>query len=314
MSKTLKSSDRPITSELQRLYTTSVDSKQIDQLGHMNVRFYGVHALAGARELVARLGLEAEGSSSYAAFTDVYTRHYREQLEDAPLEVWGGVLDVGETDIRTYYELRNPVLEEIAATFVYMVQRRDANTHAALSLDESITEAAASTRVAWPDHGRPRSLNLDASPRAYSISEMKSMDLRVSSVHVVNQRNFDSEGIFQVDTAFDLIWGSDGMNEDTDWLRTLDNGDKMGFATMESRCSFHEMPQPGARVRSYGAVVDISNKAKHECFWVYDVDREVLLCTASFVEVAFNTNTRRAIEIPDFERERLEENFRPDMA
>ena len=83
---------------------------------------------------------------------------------------------------------------------------------------------------------------------------------------------------------------------------------------MESRCTLHELPRAGTRVRSYCATVGVNRKAQHERFWVYDVDQEVLLCTASFVDVAFNINTRRAIEIPEFERSRLDEHFHPELA
>ena len=110
-----------------------------------------------------------------------------------------------------------------------------------------------------------------------------------------------------------LNYASEGMSEDNDWLQDLENGDKMGWATMESRCTLAELPRAGARVQSFRVTVEISRKAQHERLWVYDIDRSVLRCTASFVDVAFNINARRAIEIPALERTRMEENFRPEL-
>ena len=82
---------------------------------------------------------------------------------------------------------------------------------------------------------------------------------------------------------------------------------------MESRGSIVERPRVGTRVQSYGAEVELGRKTRHERYWVYDIDRGALLCTASIVNVAFDIGARRAIEIPDFEREYLEKRFHPDL-
>ena len=58
----------------------------------------------------------------------------------------------------------------------------------------------------------------------------------------------------------------------------------------------------------------MSRKAQHERHWVYDLDRNILLCTASFVDVAFNITTRRAIEIPELEKTRINNYFHPGLA
>ena len=310
----MQHSESSVVADLQLLYSTSVEPDQIDQLGHMNVRFYGVHALAGARELVTSLGLPGAGGTFRIAFTDLYTRHYLEQLEGSPLEVWGGVLDVWETDVRMYFELRNPAREEIAATFVFTVQHQDADSHAPRPITDAITSAATQAVVAWPEHGRPRSIDLDVTPRALSTKEIASIHLSGRAARVIAEKDCDSNGVFRVESFQDLVWGSEGISEDNDWLRTLENGEQMGWATMESRCTLFELPKVGAKVQSFSAPVKISRKAQQERFWVYDIGREVLLCSASFVDVAFNINTRRAIEIPDFERERLGKEIRLDLA
>lgn len=303
-----------VTADLQLLYSTSVTPDQIDQLGHMNVRFYGVHALSGARKLVAKIGLPEATNATRTAFTDLYTRHYLEQLEGSPLEVWGGVLDVRDNGIRMYFELRNPARDEIAATFVFTVQHQHTETHAHVDFDKTIVDAATQAIVAWPKHGQPRSIDLEMTPRILSIAELEGHELPGRTTRVIEEKDCDSHGVYRVDSFQDLVWGSEGISEDNDWLRTLENGDQMGWATMESRCTLLELPKVGARVRSYSAIVEVGRKAQHERFWVYDIDREVLLCTASFVDVAFNINTRRAIEVPEFEQERLDKELRTDLA
>lgn len=317
MSGTLRTSESPTKTELQLLHKTTVDPNQIDQLGHMNVRFYLAHTLAGARELLKRIGLPGPTDSdgpTRTQFTDLYTRHYHEQLEGASLEVWGGVLEVRDAEIRLYFELRNPDRGELAATFAFRGRHEDVKSGGLVDIGDEIALAAERASVDWPKHGQPRSLDLNRTPPAQSLSKLKSMGLGNRPMHVVKESACDAHGVYRVDAFQDLVWASDGINNEEDWLRTLENGDRMAFATMESRFTLHELPRVGARVQSYWATVGIVGKSSRETFWVFDLDREALLATASFADVAFNVTTRRAIEIPDFERVRLEKSFHPELA
>ncbi len=314
MSSSLQGSESSVVADLRLLHSTSVEADQIDQLGHMNVRFYGVHALAGARVLAADIGLSGTGGATRIAFTDLYTRHYREQLEGALLEVWGGVLDVRDPGIRMYFELRNPARDELAATFVFTLHQQEGSHQTPVPLTEAVTDAAMRARVAWPEYGQPRSVDLDVAPREFSLADLQALNLPERPVREITEKDCDAAGEYRVESFQDLVWGSEGISEDNDWLRTLENGERMGWATMESRCTLIELPRAGARVQSFCATIGVTRKAQHERFWVFDLDREVLLCSAEFVDVAFNINTRRAIEIPDFERTRIDEHLHPELA
>jgi len=317
MNEVTEQTDTSATAELQLLYSTSVTPDQIDQLGHMNVRFYGVHAMVGARELTSRIGLPSladTGNPADTAFIDLYTRHYLEQLEGAPLEVWGGVLDVGDTNIRAYFELRNPEREEFGATFVFTMQQQENKTYAPVPLTPEIIQSSKNAMVEWPEHGKPRSIDLNKDPRTLSLDKAKEFNTEAREVRVIKEKNCDTNGLYDIDSFQDLVWGSEGISDDNDWLSTLENGEKMGWATMESRCTMHQLPRAGTRIQSYRATVEVNRKAQHERFWVYDIDEGTLLCTASFVDVAFNINTRRAIVIPDTQRAKLDQYLCPDLA
>ncbi len=312
LSEIQEQSSATASADLQLLHSTSVTPDQIDLLGHMNVRYYGVHAMAGAHKLSRQIGLT---TAAEAHFTDLYTRHYLEQLEGAPLEVWGGILDIADTEVRMYLELRNPVREELGATFVFTAQPPTSESQTESVLSHAVVTAAQNALIEWPEHGKPRSIQLGSSPHIISYDEIRKLNLVEREVQVIDGARCDKSGVYQVGLFQDLVWGGENItDEDNDWLSTLENGDRMGWATMESRCTLIELPQAGARVQSFWTTVEMTRKAQQDRFWVYDIDRGVLLCTASFAEVAFNINTRRAIEIPDKERARLGEHFHPELA
>jgi acyl-CoA thioesterase FadM len=155
---------------------------------------------------------------------------------------------------------------------------------------------------------------LDGVAPALTLEEVRALNIEARDIRVIEEKDCDSSGLYNVNSFQDLVWGSEGISEDNDWLRDLENGDKMGWATMESRCTLIQLPRAGVRVQSFRAAIDVNRKAQHERFWVFDIDDGTLLCTASFVDVAFNINTRRAIEIPEFERKRIDEHLHPELA
>lgn len=317
MSSTSEGPDSTTFADLALFYSTQVDADQIDQLGHMNVRFYGIHALAGTRELIARLGMFTQADAtagSQVRFTDLYTRHYLEQLEGSPLEVWGGVLSDDESAVQMYFELRNPEREVLGATFVFKVELQDMETNTHIFLSSEVRRAAEEARIEWPKHGKPRSVDLDSAPQVLSMADVQGKKLEAREIRVIEEKNCDSSGLYNINSFQDLVWGSEGISEDNDWLSTLKNGDRMGWATMESRCTLYQLPRAGTRIQSFRATVEVNQKAQHERFWVFNIDDGTLLCSASFVDVAFNINTRRAIEVPDAQRKKLKEFLCPELA
>ena len=110
--------------ELTVSHTSTVTHDQIDELGHMNVRWYGANAVAATASLCERLGL---GSP---ALHSTYTRHHHEQMEGNELEVRSAVLTACLGDMyRTYTCLCVHVFMCVVYTFVCHVHTHILVTH-----------------------------------------------------------------------------------------------------------------------------------------------------------------------------------------
>jgi len=81
---------------LEVSHRSTVTPDQIDDLGHMNVRYYGINASAGTTTLCERLGIARPPMRSS------YTRHHHEQMEGAGLVVRSAVIPGGER-LRIYH-------------------------------------------------------------------------------------------------------------------------------------------------------------------------------------------------------------------
>jgi acyl-CoA thioester hydrolase len=304
--------------ELDLLHEAVVGEEEIDELGHMNVRFYLAKALAASDALAARVGLSRERCEALGAvleLRDVYTRHRAEQMQGAKLEVRGGVLDVRSDGLRLYHELVNPERGELAASFVHAFSLRDQATRAERALPEHVAEQAGAVRVEWPEHGRSRSIDLDTEPPRVALSLLRERDLAMRVERTVEARECDAEGHYLAAGYQELFWGGEPVEErkSASWLVDLEGGGKMGWATLESRGLLYDLPRVGTRIQSFGAEVALSKKISFRHHWVFDVDREALLATSTIVNLAFDIGARRAIEIPDHVKTGLEARYHPDL-
>lgn len=300
--------------ELRRLHASVVPPEEIDQLGHMNVRFYGVRAIAASRVLAGELDfMQGTGEDARLVFTDLFTRFFREQLEGANLEVWGGVLDASETQVRMYQQLVNADTGDLAASFVHTLQLQDAATREVIPFAADVVENCRGAVVELPAQGRPRSIDLDQPPTSLTLDEARARGLSSRDPRLIEADECGEEGYFDSKFFFDLVWGRVETDEEEDWLEEFEGG-KFGWASLEIRGSLFRLPRAGDRIQSFGAVVDIGAKTRNEKFWVFDLDKGDILCVAQIVNAAFDIGARKALVIPDKQRTELEANHHPDLA
>lgn len=303
--------------ELERLYEATVGEDEIDHLGHMNVRFYFEKALRASHALASEYDLSPDACRELGAVLEVrdnFARHYREQLAGAKLVVMGGVIGADSDRLRFYHELINPEREERAATFVHELGLRHRETGAALPLPSPIAKSAGESFVEWPEHGRPRTHDLDRVSKI-SLDLARERKLATRKVRVLGAEECDEAGFFLSPNYQSLVWGGEPLERQTSDLplHDMQDGGKFGWAALESRVVMLELPRVGTRVQSFGAEVGLASKTSLRQMWVFDIDRGELLCSCSIVNLAFDIEARRAIEIPAAIRETLERDYHPDL-
>jgi acyl-CoA thioesterase FadM len=307
------------------LHETEVTADQIDHLGHMNVRFYGLHARAGADALLESIGAsgasgtarEGAASGTMCLLRDTYVRHHREQRQGAQLQVRGGVVDASPATIRLYEELVNAATGELAASFVLEFQLVDRSTRTQVPFAAAAVDAALAATVEIPEHGQPRSVSLDEDvfATAPTLAEVSERDLAHRLERTIRPDECGDDGYVPELALAELIWGGEPVpGREFRPLEPLPGGGQMGFATMETRGTWARSPRAGDRVQSCSALVDIGAKTMLTRNWLFDVGREEAVGVFTVVNVAFDTGARRAIVIPDELRDRFSRRYYPDLA
>ncbi|MGZ6884888.1 MAG: thioesterase family protein [Acidimicrobiia bacterium] len=302
--------DRTTTGELVVTHRSRVTEEQIDHLGHMNVRFYGVNAAAGTRALLGMLG----ASDERGRVVDLYTRHHREQLLGAALAVRSGVVDVLPDGLRLYHELVDEETGVLAATFVHRVRIDGDETNGP---SPAVAAAARARLVTIPPHGATRTISLATDPVASApgLEVLRTRDLAIRKVRAVGPEECSPAGDLLPTMAAGLVWAGEPVDDRFPaLLHEGPNGERMGWASMETRMAIRRFPRVGDRIQSFSAVVGLGDKILHNVMWAYDVDVEDLLVTFEVVNLAFDVNGRKPMRIPDAIRAAQSASLHPDLA
>jgi len=293
-------------SELRTTHRLTVVEDMIDHLGHMNVRFYGAAARVASEAVVRDVG-GADGLGVEPV--DLYTRHFREQLLGAQLEVRSLVLGSTPGSLRLYHELRNADSDELAASFVHRVE----GTAGAGAPWPPPMEGAAEV----PEAGRPRSIDLGTDPLASapSLAELQADPLlAVRRPRSIDPAECGADGAYDPANGPMLFWQGEPIEGATGpVLHPGPDGQLIGWATMEHRMAIRRWPRAGDRIQSFGCTVSLFEKGTHRLMWAHDVDRGELLAAFEVVDVALDTVSRRAVPIPDDLRREAAARLRPDL-
>lgn len=308
---------------LEVTHTSSVTADQIDHLGHMNVRFYGVNAHAATASFLRRSPGWPAGRH---LVHETYTRHHREQLLGTPLLVRSAALGADGDGLVIHHELVPAAGEDppatgagaLAATFVHRVSPIDGNGRRAPVPRDAIDAARAVSIEPLP-YAAPRTIDLDLDPLAGAptLELAQERHLEIRRPRAITPEECDDSGRFRPEATMMLLWGGEPPDHVPNWgpeLHEGPDGELMGWAVMETRIQLGHLPRVGARIQSFAATIAIHERATHRLHWCYELDGGELLCAFEAVDVAFDTKTRKTMVIPDRFRRHHEDRLQPDLA
>lgn len=304
-----------------------VRPEEIDSLGHLNVRFYLERVGRSERTMLAALGLTEETlktSGTRMRRVDTYSQFRREQFEGAELAVLGGVLGTEPTRIRSYFEVRNPARDEIAAVFVITSELTDRLTRVPRQLPEALRQANEQYGVLVPEYARPRSLSLDPPRTDVRLADLLDRIPEASEFGMTGRRqaeilaeDCDADGVLRDDVELMFLMfrreaeGLDPKQFGPPVLHT-DEGHRFGWAMMETRNIELARPRAGDSVVFLGADVAIADKSRQSRRWSFVRDTGQLLGIHDTVGIAIDLDVRKAIPIPRSIRAEMERCYLPE--
>jgi acyl-CoA thioester hydrolase len=303
--------------------------EEIDSLGHLNVRFYLERVGRAERAMLAALGLTdgiLQTTGARMRSVDTYSQFRREQFEGAELAVLGGVLGTEPTRIRSYFEVRNPARDEIAAVFITTSELTERATRVPRELPAGLRQANEQYGVLLPEYARPRSLSLDPPRTDIGFADLLARIPEASEFGMTGRRETEilaedcgADGVLRDDVELMFLMfrreaeARDPKKFGPPVLRT-DEGHRFGWAMMETRNIELARPRAGDTVVFLGADVGIADKSRQSRRWSFVRDTGQLLGVHDTVGIAIDLDARKAIPIPRSIRAEMERGYLPEYA
>ena len=285
-----------------------VNTWQCDENNHLNVQYFPAFAWDGARHLHAALGLgpRALAAAGLKVRTiEDHIRYHRELFAADAWEVASGPVEIGESTLVAYHEIRNLLDGGVAGT-VRQVTRCVDTGGKAVAWPSDFRGRAEARRVTLPANAQPRTAGSRGSLPDLTLDRAASSGLVAITQGVVQPEECDADGALLPRFHFGRysdgapgFWQAMGF----DRARMRDRG--QGTVVLELRNEIRRPLPAGALTVVMSGILAATDKTMHIAHFLFDADSGELAAVADGVGVLFDQRIRKIAPFSAEDRERL---------
>ena len=288
------------------IWRGGVNTWECDEMGHMNVRFYGARALEGLTGLAALLGLPhafAPGAGATLLLREQHIRFLREAHAGAPLHMVGGVIEMGEDEARLLQLLVHSRTGELAATFQTVVAHVTPGEARPFAWPRRTLERAKALTVEVPKEARPRSVSLDPVESRASLARADELGLIRIGLGAVGSAEVDAFGRMRPEQFLGRV--SDGIPtlvgsfRDTVSAKAPDRPKRVGGAVLEYRIIHLDWPRSGDRFELRSGLAGFDARTKRMVHWMVDPETGKPWVTSEAIAITLDLDARKIVAISD---------------
>ena len=284
----------------------SVRPSHIDEMGHMNVRYYlgiAAEALVG---MAGALGMPRAFAQDAAATLRVREHHVR-YLQEArlknPLHMECAVLEMGEDQALILQVLFHSATGQPAAAVTSRVEHVTRGEMRPFPFSKATRRLAEALVAQAPDYAKPRGLTGPAKIGPASLAEAKRLGMKPTSSGALMPNAADVFGRMAPEHLLERI--SEAMAHQLDRASlpvqelAPELAGKLGGATVELRQTYHRWPRIGDRMELWSGLSDVTPKIARLSHWLLDPASGEAWAEAEMLTVNLDLEARRAVELPE---------------
>jgi acyl-CoA thioester hydrolase len=291
-----------------RGFLGSVATWECDENGHLNVRFFVAKATQGLASFAAAIGIPPGHRLEEC---DHHMRFLREARPAAPLAVDVRVIGLPADDAATMQvllEIVSPESGEVHAALLARVLPVDAGG-AVQRWTRSQLDAAGTHVDVLPEHAAPRGITEDPVSTLPELAEAERAGLIEISRGCIGSGDCDAAGRMEachfIGRVADGIVNMLARLHGPEGLEARMEG-RIGGAVVEYRLHYHRRPRSGDLITVRTGVRAITGRTHRLVHWLFDARSGECLCSSEAVAVTLDLQTRRAVELPEAQRRRME--------
>lgn len=301
---------------MQMVARRTVRLQEIDDMGHMNVRYYMQHASDAMATLTALLGLGARRAHADGLAWGVREQHirfHREMRTGATFTIFAGIVEAAADHLRVYKEIRLTETDQVVATITSVLALLDQEARLPRALPADLRDKALGLTTAIPTHGAVRGLAWIEPRIDLTRAEAEAMGLYPCFLGPVRAEYCDRDGFMTPMGYMGRI--SDGIrNLHARYRDVSGDEDGPGGAVVEYRLVYHQPPRVDDIVVVMSGLHAVTDKAIGWMHLLFDHETNGLVGTAEAVAVRFDLATRKAVPIPAQDRASMERILIPELA
>ena len=302
--------------QLQTTFRSTVNTWQCDENEHLNVQFFTAFADDASIHLLTLLGLgpamQAASGLATAPRCD-HIRYWSElRVEDA-VEIVSAPVEVSDTRMVLYHELRKSYDVSLSATVLRTVECRDA-AGAAIAFPADVVARARAAMVELPEHGKPRSAGSFGELAELTLPQARAASMMEINRCVVAPEECDSAGYLRPRFHFSrfsdgagMLWHSLGFD------RVAMRERRQGTVVLETRTVYRRRIARGTPTIVISGLLNASDKALHIGHLLFDAESGAVMATGEAVGVLFDQQARRAMAMSAEDRVRLHARILPQL-
>lgn len=288
-------------------YRGSVNAWECDENNHLNVRFYLAKANQGLPFVLEAIGLSPAALEMMGARPRIRAQHVRflkEARPAAPLAVYAGLAASERHRLTLYAEIRHSLSGEVMATVLTELELAGADGG-----PRPVSPSRDAPRCTVPEHGAPRGLKAGGEPLRPdygSIGEMGFVEIGRGAIAPWECDPAGEMELFQyVGRMSDSVVNLLAHFQTEEDLSRRSHGIE-GGALVELRIAWHAPLRAGSLFTIHSGIAAAGRKTQHFVHLFFDEASRACVATAQGIAVAMDLKTRRAIELPEARRRRIE--------
>lgn len=287
-------------------YRGSANAWECDENNHLNVRFYLAKANQGLPFVLEAIGLSPLSLEKIGARPRIRAQHVRflkEARPAAPLTVHAGLAASEGEQVTLYAEVRHSLNGEALATLLTeldLVGRDGAR--------RPLPPLSGAERCPVPEHGAPRGIQPGEPlrPGYGRLGEMGFVEIGRGAVAPWECDPAGEMELFQyVGRISDSVVNLLAHFQTEEELSRRSHGIE-GGALVELRIAWHAPLRAGSLFTIHSGIAAAGRKTQHFVHLIFEEASRACVATANGIAVAMDLETRKAIELPEARRRRIQ--------
>lgn len=295
------------------LWRGQANAWECDEMGHLNVRGYALKAAEALAALAGEIGMSnLEDDAAFSALSprELHIRFLREARPGAPLEISGGVSQLGEDSLIATMVMRH-ANGTPAAGINLAADHVETRSGRAFPWAERIRAAAETLKVEPPEHARVRGTTTDPSTDDASLARADALGLPEIGRGVFLRSDCDAFGRVRIDTYQGRV--SDSASNLFRAKTGAASESNLGGALLESRIIAKTQARGGDGYVIRSGVAALEGKVWRVVHWFLDPQTGAHLASMEGAGVHFDLVARKAVVPTGEALEVLEKFHRPEM-